>query len=79
MATLGRVAETADSSQEGESIPAPPGLFRYHAGANSVVCSGVATGLLFGSLNWLPAWGGFLTGAVPAFVLTAISHTLRDE
>ncbi len=79
MATLGRVAETADSSPEGESIPAPTGLFRYHASANSVLCTGVATGLLFGSLNRLPAWGGFLTGAVPAFLLTALSHTLCDE
>jgi len=79
VATLGHVTETAGSSTEDELTPAPPGLFRYHGGANTVLCAGVATGLLFASPNWLPAWGGFLAGAVPAFLLTALSHTLRDE
>ena len=79
MATLGHVTETAGSSPEDELTPAPPGLFRYHGGANRVLCAGVATGLLFAGLNWLPAWGGFLAGAVPTFLLTALSHTLRDE
>ena len=60
---------TAGSSPEDELTPAPPGLFRYHAGGNMVLGAGVATGLLFAGLNWLPAWGGFLVGAVPTLLL----------
>ena len=76
VAILGHVTETAGSSPEDELTPAPPGLFRYHGGANTVLCAGVATGLLFAGLNWLPAWGGFLVGAVPTLLLSALSHTL---
>ena len=79
VATLGHVTETAGSSPEDELTPAPPGLFRYHGGANTVLCTGVATGLLFAGLNWLPAWGGFLVGAVPTLLLSALSHTLRGK
>jgi len=44
VATLGHVTETAGSSPEDELTPAPPGLFRYHAGGNMVLGAGVATG-----------------------------------
>jgi hypothetical protein len=79
MATMGRVAKTTGSPPEGEAILDPVGLSRYHASANTALCIGIFTGLLFGSLNWLPAWGGFLAGAVPAFLLAAFAHALRDE
>jgi hypothetical protein len=79
MATLGRVAKATGSPPRGEAALDPVGLSRYHASANTVLCIGIFTGLLFGSLNWLPAWGGFLAGTVPAFFLAALAHTLNDE
>ena len=54
-----------------------PELTGYHAGGNMVLGAGVATGLLFAGLNWLPAWGGFLVGAVPTLLLCAFPHAPR--
>jgi hypothetical protein len=79
MATLGGVAQTNASSAADKLALDPVGLSRYHSGANSVLCVGIVTGLLFGSLGWLPAWGGFLLGALPAFFMIALAHTLCDE
>ena len=54
------------------SSPLHPGFSATMPGA--IWCwPGVATGLLFAGLNWLPAWGGFLVGAVPTLLLCALS------
>jgi hypothetical protein len=37
------------------------------------------TGLVFGAFGWLPVWGGFLLGALPAFFLAALAHTLLTD
>ncbi len=71
--------DTASSPLDSGCATAPPGLYRYHATANLVLCVGVVTGMVSYAMGWLPPWGGFLVGAVPAFILAAIAHTLRDE
>ena len=73
------VVGKASSPVSDECATVPPGLYRYHASANDVLCVGVVTGIVFYAMGWLPPWGGFLIGAVPTFVLAAIAHTLRDE
>jgi hypothetical protein len=57
----------------------PVGLSRYHASANTVLCAGIVGGVVFGAVNVLPAWGGFLVGSVPAFLLATLGHTLNDD
>ena len=72
------VVGTASSPVSDACATAPPGLYRYHASANLVLCVGVVTGIVTYSMGWLPPWAGFLVGATPTFVLATIAHALRD-
>jgi hypothetical protein len=79
MATMEPLAKRADAPSESGLCPDPVGLSRYHASANTVLCVGIVSGVLFGAIGWLPVWGGFLAGTVPAFLVAALAHTLRDK
>jgi hypothetical protein len=57
----------------------PVSLSRYHGSANTVLCCGIVAGLVFGAIGWLPVWAGFLLGAVPAFFLAALAHTIHGD
>jgi len=78
MTTMRHAADTVSSPFGDESATVPPGLYRYHASANLVLCVGVMTGIVTYAMGWLSPWVGFLVGATPTFVLATIAHALRD-
>jgi hypothetical protein len=50
------------------------GVDRYHGAAALVMTAGSVGMLLASSLSLGPLWAGFLTGALPTFVLAALVH-----
>lgn len=79
MATVGAPPvkpSNCDAVARGCPLPGP--VYRYHAGGNLVLGVGIVVGIVTYSLGVLPPWAGFLAGAGPAFVLTALAYTIHD-
>lgn len=56
----------------------PGDAYRYHNGGTAVLTAGVIAGMVAYCWGVLPAWGGFLAGAIPTFLLVALLYTTRD-
>ncbi len=52
--------------------------YRYHDGGTAVLTAGIVTGILTYCWGLLPAWAGFITGAIPTFLIAAIWYSRHD-
>jgi hypothetical protein len=59
-------------------FPFPPSAYRYHDGGTAVLTAGIVTGILTYCWGLLPAWAGFLAGAIPTFLTAAAWYSTHD-
>lgn len=78
MATVNAQPPITQSAPVTPSKMAPGVLYRYHAGGNAVLAAGIVAGIATYGWGLLPAWAGFLAGAVPAWILMTLYRARCD-
>jgi hypothetical protein len=67
-----------DRPEPGDDLRFPPPAYRYHDGGTAVLTAGIVTGILTYCWGLLPAWAGFIAGAIPTFLIAALLYSTHD-